>query len=91
MAISGTSNALFSATYLVAVLGFLPLPIKQNSFIDLGFEVDGAHSRHGGLSRMRNAMEEEDARGGYLLYKDSTTVWLDNHANGRSVSVSLPF
>ena len=60
-AISDTSNALFSATFLAMALGFLPLPIKQNSFTDLGFEVDGAHSRHEGLRRMRNAIEEEDA------------------------------
>ena len=60
-AIFGTSNDLFSATFLAAVLGFLPLPFKQSSFSDLGFEGDGAHSRHGGLSRMWNAMEEEDA------------------------------
>ena len=90
-AIFGTSNALFSATFLEAVLGFLPLPIKQNSFIDLGFEVDGAHSKHGGLSRIWNAMEEEDAQGGYLLYRDSTIMRPDNHANGHGVSISLPF
>ena len=90
-AISDTSNALFSATFVVVALGFLPLPIKQSSFLDLGFEGDDAHNKHGGLSRMQNAMEEEDARGGYPLYRDSTTVWPDNHANEHDVSVSLPF
>ena len=90
-AISDTSNALFSATFLKVALGFLPLPIKQSSFLDLGFKGDDAHSRHGGLSRMWNAMEEEDAQGSYLLYRDSTTAWPDNHANGLGVLVSLPF
>ena len=61
VAIFGTSNAFLAATFLMAVLGFLPLPIKQSSFLDLGLEGDGAHNRHGGLSRMWNAMEEEDA------------------------------
>ena len=91
VAISSTSNTLFSATFLEAALGFLPLPIKQSSFLDLGFEGDDAHSRHEGLSRIWNAMEEEDTRGGYLLYRDSTTVRPDNHANGRGVLVFLPF
>ena len=91
VAISSTSNALFLATFLAVMVGFLPLPIKQSSFSDLGFEGDGAHNSHGGLSRMWDAMEEEDARGGYPLYRDSTTVWPDNHANEHDVSVSLPF
>ena len=30
VAISGTSNALFSATFLAVALEFLPLPIKQS-------------------------------------------------------------
>ena len=63
MAISGTSSALFSVDFLVAALGFLLLPIKRSFFIDLGFEVDGAHSKHGGLSRKRNAIEEDGAQG----------------------------
>ena len=71
-------------------LGFLPLPIKHNFFIDLGFEVDDAHDRHRGLSRIWNTTEEEDAQGGYLLYMDSTTTWPDNHANERNILVSLP-
>ena len=91
VAIFGTSNAFLAATFLMAVLGFLPLPIKQSSFLDLGFEGDDAHSRHGGLRRMQNAVEEEDAWGGYPLYRDSTTAWPDNHFNRRGVSVFLPF
>ena len=63
VAISGTSSALFSADFMVAVLGFLPIPTKRSFFTGLGFEVDGAHSRHGGLSRKRNATEEDDAQG----------------------------
>ena len=58
-AISGTSSALFSIVFLAVVL--LTLTHQVEPFTDLGFEVDGAHSRHEGLRRMRNAIEEEDA------------------------------
>ena len=90
-AISGTSNALFSATFLAVALGFLPLPIKQSSFLDLGFKGDDAHSRHRGLSRMWNVIEGKDALGGYLLYRNPTIVWPNNQANRCGALVSLPF
>ena len=74
MAISSTSSALFSVDFLAVALRFLSLPIKRSFFIDLGFEVDSTHSRHGGLSRKQMRQRKVMLRVGYLLYRNPTTV-----------------
>ena len=69
MAIFGTSSALFSTVFLAAVL--LTLTHQAEPFIDLGFEMDRALSRHEGLSRKRNEAEEDDAHNWLPFIQDS--------------------
>ena len=62
-AISDTSNALFSATFVVVALGFLPLPIKQSFFTDLGFQDSrlAALTMARGLRQNANGAKVDDA------------------------------
>ena len=69
-AISGTSSVLFSAVFLAAALGFLPLPIKQSFFTDLRFQDArlAALTMAQGLMQNANGAEVDDAQERFPFY-----------------------
>ena len=71
----------------------LALTHQAELFTDLGFQVArlAALTVPRGLRQKANGTEEDDAHEWFPFYRVFTVLWPDNHANGRDVSVSLPF
>ena len=71
----------------------LALTHQAELFIDLGFQ-DARLAMltvARGLRQKANGAEEDDAEEQFPFYRVLIVLWPNNHANGRGISVSLPF
>ena len=71
----------------------LALTHQAELFTDLGFHDArlAALIVARGLRQKSNGAEEDDAYEWFPFYRVFTMKWLDNHAHGRGILVSLPF